>query len=210
MSKIENTARKEPDKKEPKPPDRQESVRDQALRLAKHHLQLKGYNGFSFQTIADDLGIRKASLHYYFSSKEQMGIELLTDYKKSFELWTEKYSKYSAKEKLSEMIELFAKMSERDYKICPIGALCADFNSLSHKLQKQVKVFFEIERDWLQQTLEQGQKENYIRKDIDLPLAAEAVMAQMQGGLQIARLRNNSKGFRKLIKAAISILLVKK
>lgn len=187
-----------------------ESVRDQALKIAKHHLQIKGYNGFSFQTIADDLGIRKASLHYYFASKEQLGIELLADYKKSFEIWTKAHADLSAEQKLSEMIELFAKMSEKNFKICPVGALCADFNSLSAKFQNKLKDFFELEKEWMQKTLIQGQKEHYIRKDIDLPLAAEALMAQMQGGVQIARLRSNSKGFRKLTKAAIDVLRVKK
>ncbi len=50
--------------------EKSNNTKKEALQLAKNYLQTLGFNGFSFQTIADALGIRKASLHYYFSSKE--------------------------------------------------------------------------------------------------------------------------------------------
>lgn len=187
----------------------QESVKQKAQRLGMHYLQLKGYNGFSFQDIADDLGIRKASLHYYFASKEDLGIEILNDYIRAFDRWTQAKAHLSAEEKIFEMIELFAKMSEKNFKICPIGALCADYMSLSEKFKKQIMQFFELEKTWMIKTLAQGQKENYIRKDINTDLAAEALMAQIQGGVQIARLKGNAQGFRKITRSAVEVLLVR-
>jgi AcrR family transcriptional regulator len=45
-----------------------------ASRFAQH-----GYHGARMQDIADDLGLRKAALYYYFDSKEAVLVELIRD-----------------------------------------------------------------------------------------------------------------------------------
>ena len=67
----------------------QQNLRNEIISHAKNHLQRSGFGGFSFQTLADEVGIRKASLHYYFKSKEELGLELIKEYEHSFEKWTQ-------------------------------------------------------------------------------------------------------------------------
>lgn len=165
------------------------SLREQALVSARFHLQTKGFNGFSFQTVADDLNIRKASLHYYFASKDQLGIELLQNYRQGFEKWVEDTSGMSAKDKISWMIDFFVKLSGQGKKICPIGALCADINSLSADLKKELQSFNLMQRAWLKSLLRQAQKESIISNNVDVEIAASAIIAQIQGVLQIARIQ---------------------
>ena len=62
-------------------------TKTRALDLARHYLQTLGFNGFSFQTVADALGIKKASLHYYFASKEDLALALLDGYISEYENW---------------------------------------------------------------------------------------------------------------------------
>jgi TetR/AcrR family transcriptional repressor of nem operon len=62
-------------------------TRYEILSLARDFLQSLGVNGFSFQTIADAFGIRKASIHSYFKSKEEMGLALVNDYIEAFAAW---------------------------------------------------------------------------------------------------------------------------
>tara|TARA_R110002094_G_scaffold128978_4_gene122923 strand:+ start:353 stop:955 length:603 start_codon:yes stop_codon:yes gene_type:complete len=51
--------------------------KQQILTTAADILQHKSFAAFSYQDLADRLGIRKASIHHHFKSKGELGIELL-------------------------------------------------------------------------------------------------------------------------------------
>src|SRR6185295_2042375 len=53
---------------------------EQILDLAETLIQTRGYSAFSYQDIADSLGIRKASIHYHFPSKTDLGIAVVDRY----------------------------------------------------------------------------------------------------------------------------------
>ena len=40
--------------------------------IAEHFIQSRGYNGFSFRDIQDALGIKTASIHYHFKTKQDL------------------------------------------------------------------------------------------------------------------------------------------
>lgn len=47
-------------------------------------VQERGYNGFSYADIAEAIGIRKASIHYHFPSKQDLVQAVLLRYRKDF------------------------------------------------------------------------------------------------------------------------------
>lgn len=47
-------------------------VRDQILEAATHQMAARGYNGTTVQAVADAVGIRKPSVLYHFSNKENL------------------------------------------------------------------------------------------------------------------------------------------
>ena len=53
---------------------------EQILDLAETLIQTRGYSAFSYQDIADALGIRKASIHYHFPSKADLGVAVINRY----------------------------------------------------------------------------------------------------------------------------------
>src|SRR5208282_4598313 len=54
------------------------------LNVAERLAQTRGYNGFSYADIAEELGVTKASLHYHFPSKAELGRALITRYQAVF------------------------------------------------------------------------------------------------------------------------------
>ena len=46
--------------------------------------QTRSYGAFSYQDIADALGIRKASIHYHFASKAELGAAVADRYTRRF------------------------------------------------------------------------------------------------------------------------------
>src|SRR5512138_3656507 len=89
------------------------------LKRAERYLQSTGYASFSFRRIADDLGIRSASVHYHFASKEALGVELLQSYRHRFGKWQDSRRKTeSAKAALRQWFDHWSGMCE-DGEICP-------------------------------------------------------------------------------------------
>src|ERR1700682_630937 len=54
------------------------------LDVAEQLAQTRGYNGFSYADIAAPLGVTKASLHYHFPSKADLGCALIERYHRTF------------------------------------------------------------------------------------------------------------------------------
>src|SRR6267154_6700053 len=61
-------------------PKQKSETAEQILDLAETLIQTRGYSAFSYQDIADSLGIRKASIHYHFPSKTDLGIAVVDRY----------------------------------------------------------------------------------------------------------------------------------
>jgi TetR/AcrR family transcriptional repressor of nem operon len=165
----------------------------QAIEIAKSELQLRGYNGFSFQDIANKLGIRKASLHYYFASKEDLGLALLEDYTQSFQEWAEKHEQRGPLEKIKKFIDMYHSFSQDSLKVCPGGVLCIDYNTLPTKLQKAVAHFQEQHQAWLETQIKEAQRLSKIKKDLKPKDTATLLISTCQGSLQLARMQNNPK-----------------
>src|ERR1700729_1705597 len=54
------------------------------LDVAERLVQVRGFNGFSYADIAEELAITKASLHHHFPSKAGLGEALIVRYTERF------------------------------------------------------------------------------------------------------------------------------
>lgn len=178
-------------------------TRLEALKRGHYYLQTVGFNGFSFQDLANDLGIRKASLHYYFSSKEELGIALIQEYEKYFNHFTQKSASLSAIRQLENWVKFCYGLSKDHQKLCPIGVLTCELNTLSPKMQKKLADFQTRQRKWALQILKQGIRERRFRKSLNASWAADIFLESIQGGLQIARLQRKPALFQKSLKGLL-------
>ena len=54
------------------------------LDIAERLMQTRGYNSFSYADIAQSLRVTKASLHYHFPTKGELGQRLIQRYRQAF------------------------------------------------------------------------------------------------------------------------------
>lgn len=174
-----------------------------ALKRGHFYLQTVGFNGFSFQDLANDLGIRKASLHYYFSSKEELGLALIAEYEKYFNNFIQKNAKLPAIRQLEAWLKYCYGMTKDQQKLCPIGVLTCELNTFSSKMHKSLAKFQSTQRRWALQVFKQGVKEKKFRKNLDTSWAADIFLESIQGGLQIARLHKKPALFQKTLKGLL-------
>src|SRR5271170_6591557 len=73
--------KKNPD---PAPQETLSGTANTILDVAERLAQTRGYNGFSYADIAAQLSVTKASLHYHFPSKADLGLALVERYSLAF------------------------------------------------------------------------------------------------------------------------------
>ncbi|MEZ4816212.1 MAG: TetR/AcrR family transcriptional regulator [Bdellovibrionota bacterium] len=157
-------------------------------------LQERGYQFLSFQDLADSVGIRKASVHHHFKTKEDLARVMVLDYRKRLEAWIAALDSQSLdpRAKLRAYFEMFAEISRSGKSVCPGGSLLLDWNNFSKPVRIELQGLIDCHRSWLVTLLEESIKARELKISKD-KVAAHALFigASIQGGLQLARASDN-------------------
>ena len=108
--------------------------KQQILATAADILEHKSFAAFSYQDLADRLGIRKASIHHHFKSKDELGIELLRFFQARgdalmADTLAEAKTPGAALRTIFDMCEKV--MFDGETKVCPSCAFEVDAKNLS-------------------------------------------------------------------------------
>ena len=57
-------------------------VREQLLEHTLVLIRSRGFNGFSYRDLAELVGVKTSSIHYYFPSKDDLVLEAVKEYSK--------------------------------------------------------------------------------------------------------------------------------
>src|SRR5690242_20794798 len=103
------------------------STAARVLDTAERLVQVRGFNGFSYADIAAELQITKASLHYHFATKADLGEALIARYATRFfdALDAADSDAASAPAKLSAYAKLYADVL-RQQRMCLCWMLAAE------------------------------------------------------------------------------------
>ncbi|HET8880580.1 MAG TPA: TetR/AcrR family transcriptional regulator [Solimonas sp.] len=188
---------------EPKPrrrPRGRPDTREAILACAEALLQRRGFNGFSYQHIARQLGLRTAAIHYHFPAKDDLGVALVRRYRDSFQKWVRSIEfETAAWARLQAYFGTYlAHLETEDGRLCPGGVFGADFGVLCDEMRVEARMLMRETYAWLVLTLEEGRREGSLRFEGDAYDKAVMVGAALQGGLQIARLAGAHR-FRQLL-----------
>src|ERR1044072_4167502 len=113
-----------------------------ALDIAEQLPQPRGLNGFSYGDIAAELHITKASLHYHFASKAELGRALITRYTAAFQQALSAIQRHTA-EPLRRYVQLYESVLVRD-RMCLCGMLAAEYSTLPAPMQGELRRFFDL------------------------------------------------------------------
>jgi TetR/AcrR family transcriptional repressor of nem operon len=164
-------------------------TRDRILDIAETLLLDKGFKGFSYKHIADQLGVKNAAIHYHFPTKSDLGTALVERYRHRFNAWIEqqRQTPISPREKLNGYFGITLSYLRHGGKVCPLGVLETEFNVLPVPLQEAAQALDREMRDWLSGVLEQGRATGEFVFDGSADAKALVITATLQGVLQIAR-----------------------
>jgi TetR/AcrR family transcriptional repressor of nem operon len=164
------------------------STASRVLDAAEALVQVRGFNGFSYADIAAELQITKASLHYHFATKADLGEALITRYAARFlqALAEVGADGTDAPAKLAAYAKLYADVLN-DHKMCLCGMLAAEYPTLPAPMQTAVLGFFDENEAWLEAVLEQGSREGSLEFTGPARGTARMIVSGLEGAMLVTR-----------------------
>jgi TetR/AcrR family transcriptional repressor of nem operon len=166
------------------------------LDAAEGLAQTRGYNGFSYADIAAQLGVTKASLHYHFPSKAELGRALIERYRAVFTEALDSIDRETNEpcRKLERYVALYDAVLRND-KMCLCGMLAAEYATLPAPMQEQLHLFFDANERWLTIVLEEGRRVGRFAFREGAYERAGVLLGALEGALLIARSYRDPKRF---------------
>jgi len=167
------------------------SKKAQLLKVAEDKVRQGGYNNFSFREIANEIGIKSASVHYHFPTKADLGAELAHQYTDAFlaALGDINDIKARGENPIDVYTNIFKGALLTDNKMCLCGLLGAQNESLPEKVQIEVKRFFVKNLAWLTEAHSANGEENPSQ-------AAITTVSLLEGAMMISKALNDHHYFK--------------
>jgi len=164
------------------------STRSRILDAGERLVQVRGFNGFSYADVAAELDLTKASLHYHFPSKAELGEALIARYAERFAqaLAAIDANVTHAPAKLDAYASLYAEVL-REERMCLCGMLAAEYQTLPDPIRDAVVAFLDDNEAWLALVLEQGREERSLRFAGTAADTARSIVSGLEGAMLVAR-----------------------
>jgi TetR/AcrR family transcriptional repressor of nem operon len=174
------------------------------LDVAEKLAQTRGYNGFSYADIATQLGVTKASLHYHFRSKAELGRALIERYGRIFGAALDGIDRQTRapRAKLRRYVELYNSVLSNE-RMCLCGMLAAEYATLPKPMQAGLKSFFDANERWLSTVLDEGLRTKVFAFKETAKQRAWLILGALEGAMLVARSYGEPRRF---TAAAASVL----
>jgi len=166
------------------------------LDIAERLVQSRGFNAFSYADVAGELAVTKASLHYHYPGKAELGEALIVRYAQRFSEALKAIDEGGgdAPARLAAYAAIYGDVL-RDHRMCLCGMLAADYETLPEPMQAAVIEFFDENLAWLADVIEQGVREGTLRPSRSPAETAQALLGGLEGAMLVARPYGDVKRF---------------
>ena len=166
------------------------------LEIGERLVQTRGYNGFSYADIATELGVTKASLHYHFPSKGDLGEALIVRYADRFADALDDIERagLQARAELDAYVALYRGVLQND-RMCLCGILAGEHQTLPQPMRDALIRFFNANETWLVALLDRGRLDGSIAVQGPSVDTARLVLSSLEGAMLVARANGDISRF---------------
>jgi len=156
---------------------------------ATEAVQRSGLNNVSFRTLADSVGVKSSSVHYYFAEKSDLAAAIIERYSKEFsdKLAAISHRGGSVHARLDAFVKLFQEVAVED-KFCLCGMMAAELDSLNDHNRKQLASFFKSIEDWLTTILKESRLDTVKPQTL-----ARLILSGLEGAILIDRVSGGTE-----------------
>ena len=176
----------------------QQKLIDSARRL----IQMRGYNGFSYADVAEEVQVRKASIHHHFPAKSDLARAVV---EQSRALIVEQTAALAAGDFDPEaQLRMYTSYWEKciadaSAPFCVAGMLASELPTLPDDLGNAVRSHFEDLSNWLEIVLTRGAQIGRFELQGSARQEAESFMAMVYGAMLMARAYGDPKVFADIV-----------
>jgi TetR/AcrR family transcriptional regulator, transcriptional repressor for nem operon len=181
---------------------------DRILDTAEALIIERGFSGFSFQDLADAVGIRKASIYYHFPAKADLGCAVVARYRKRMSQAFEQLNEpnIDRTELLKRYVTPMMVMGRTDGQACLSGVLGGEYIALPSELQRQIKEFFVEHEAFLAALLESGRNDGTFQFQGSARDNARLIISAIEGALLIKRILGDAGYFETILSTMLAQL----
>ncbi|MBC8750466.1 MULTISPECIES: TetR/AcrR family transcriptional regulator [Paraburkholderia] len=131
------------------------SSSDKIVVAATRMAQARGYGGLSIRDLAQEVGIKAASIYHHFASKADLAAAVARRYWEDSAAVLEALATASADPLLSlrRYPETFRKSLESDNRMCLSSFMAAEYDDLPEGVRIEVQAFADVNVAWLEKVL---------------------------------------------------------
>jgi TetR/AcrR family transcriptional regulator, transcriptional repressor for nem operon len=183
-------------------------TRDFVLNVAQEFVQTRGFNAFSFRDVAERVGIKTASIHYYFPTKAELCRALIARQREQVRaaLAEIDLEETDPKRKLARYVSVFRNTLELGNRMCLCGMLAADFATLDPSIVEDLRRSFEDQEAWLTQVLDAGMTSGALTLLGSPRVEARLLASSLEGAMLIARVFEDVSRFEEIARGLLGKL----
>jgi len=176
---------------------------------ARHLIQTRGYNGFSYADVAEEVQVRKASIHHHFPGKSDLARAVVEQSRALIGEQTRSLSggAFDPEEQLRTYTGYWEKcIADASAPFCVAGMLASELPTLPADLASDVQAHFRDLSNWLEIVLTQGAQMGRFELQGSARQEAESFMAMVYGAMLAARAYNDPKVFAEIVATGLNRL----
>ncbi len=175
-------------------------TKQKIMEVARGMVQARGYNALSFRDLAEQIGVKSASIHYHFPTKGDLGAALARRYTEDGAAYLKSLLETTEDQgvDLRRYTDIFRSALTNNNRMCLCGIMAAEYEDLPVEVRTEVDKFTELQVQWLSEIL----TIKYPGRDKDaIQRHALAIFAAIEGAQLIARGREDVTIFDTTIEA---------
>ncbi|MBB3995997.1 TetR/AcrR family transcriptional repressor of nem operon [Sulfitobacter undariae] len=172
------------------------------LNSAENAARTLGFDGFSYADLAEDVGIRKASIHHHFPTKAKLSVALMQRYHEAFQAIGAEIiaSNGTGGTQLSALIDQYRTGSNGGKQLCLCASFSASRDSLPDDVLQQINLFRTMVIDWMTAAFKKGRTDGSITGVSEPQLESAAALSLLEGAQLAARSQENPELFETAVK----------
>ncbi|MGO4306566.1 TetR/AcrR family transcriptional regulator [Cupriavidus sp. RAF12] len=168
------------------------TVRDQLLEHASVLIRQRGYNGFSYRDLAELVGVKTSSIHYYFPAKDDLVLEVVRLYR---ERGQARLTAIDTSLPLAEQAQRYVNPLRNGIElnqICLAGMLSAEVMALPDTIRTLLQAHFQMNEDWIASLLHRAEIERGQPYPVPPQVLAKVLYGAIQNGIITARMSGST------------------
>ncbi|MBA3993006.1 MAG: hypothetical protein C0469_05710 [Cyanobacteria bacterium DS2.3.42] len=172
----------------------------------------RGFEAMGINSILEAAGVSKSNFYYHFKSKEDLCLAALDAMSDMF--FTQmldpvlSIKTLSPRKRLEKLLKGMADMMESECcnKGCPFVNLATETSDFIPAFRERISQYFERYQQGLAEVIQEGIQLGEFRSDVSAKLAAQVLLASLNGTIVLTKVHKRPQVMKENIKAFLALL----